>query len=370
MIDSDIAIIGAGIAGASLAAMVGARARVVLIEGEAQPGYHSTGRSAAFWSESYGGPDVQPLTTASGTWLAQPPEGFRSEGFLGPRGCIHIADEEGLTGLDLLAAELEAGGVAHQWLDRPDLEAAVPGLRASFGRGLTEPTCTDIDVAALHAAFLGKARRSGTRLLCNAAVTAIARESGSWRVSTRAGEVRAAMIVDAAGAWASGVAEMAGAAPIAIRPYRRTIAQLRTDPAPAADMPLIMDALGRFYFKPEAGGRLWLSPHDETAVEPHDVAPEELDVAIAIDRFEHVVDWRVLARERAWAGLRSFAPDRVPIYGFDGRAPGFFWFAGQGGFGIQTAPAAAMIGAALLLGEQLPDPVAAIDVGRYAPTRF
>jgi D-arginine dehydrogenase len=201
-------------------------------------------------------------------------------------------------------------------------------------------------------------------------VTAIAREGGRWHVSTRAGEVHAAIIVDAAGAWASHIAAMAGAAPITITPYRRTIAQLRTDPAPAAEMPLIMDALGRFYFKPEAGGRLWLSPHDETAVDAHDVAPEELDVAIAIDRFEQAVDWRVLARERAWAGLRSFSPDRVPIYGYDARAPGFFWFAGQGGFGIQTAPAAAMIGAALLLDVPLPDMVAGLDAGRYAPTRF
>jgi D-arginine dehydrogenase len=370
MIDSDIAIIGAGIAGASLAAMIGARARVVLIEGEAQPGYHSTGRSAAFWSESYGGPDVQPLTTASGVWLAQPPEDFGDRGFLSPRGCIHIADEGGLAELELLAAELESGDIAHQWLDRSDLETAIPGLRPAFFRGMTEPTCTDIDVAALHAAFLGKARRSGTQLLCNAMVTAITRDGGRWRVSTRAGEVGAAIVVDAAGAWASHVAAMAGAAPIAISPYRRTIAQLRTDPAPDADMPLIMDAQGRFYFKPEAGGRLWLSPHDETAVEAHDVAPEELDVAIAIDRFEQAVDWRILARERAWAGLRSFSPDRVPIYGFDAQAQGFFWFAGQGGFGIQTAPAAAMIGAALLLDGTLPDMVAGIDVGRYAATRF
>src|SRR6478609_496644 len=187
MIDSDIAIIGAGIAGASLAAMIGARARVVLIEGEAQPGYHSTGRSAAFWSESYGGPDVQPLTTASGDWLTQPPERFGTRGFLSPRGCIHIADQDGFDSLDLLATELEEGGIAHQWLDRPDLEAAIPRLRPIFARSLAEPTCTDIDVAGLHAAFLGEARRNGTTLLCNAEVGAIARKGCRWRVATRAG---------------------------------------------------------------------------------------------------------------------------------------------------------------------------------------
>ena len=360
---ADIAIVGAGIAGASLAAMVGARASVVLIEGESQPGYHATGRSAAFWSESYGGPLVQPLTTASSAWLEQ-------AGLLHPRGCVHIADDEGRAALGELADEMAGGGVAHQWLDRGALESAIPGLRPEYRHGLSEPTCRDIDVAGLHADFLARARRGGASLLTDAMVTAIDREDGEWRITTRAGEVRSRLLVNAAGAWASEVAAMAGATRIAITPYRRTIVQLATDPAMAADMPLVMDALGRFYFKPEAGGRLWLSPHDETPVEPHDVAPEELDVAIAIDRFEHVVDWRVTRRERAWAGLRSFAPDRLPVYGFDPQAPAFFWFAGQGGFGIQTAPAAAMVAASVLLDAPLPEVVAGIDPQRYSPTRF
>jgi D-arginine dehydrogenase len=132
----------------------------------------------------------------------------------------------------------------------------------------------------------------------------------------------------------------------------------------------VIDAAGRFYFKAEAGGRLWLSPHDETPVPAQDVAAEEIDVAIAIDRLEQVVDWRIVRRERAWAGLRSFAPDRAPVYGYDARAPGFFWCAGQGGFGIQTAPAAAMMAAAVLLGRALPDELADVDPERYAPTRF
>ena len=362
-VTADIAIVGAGIAGASLAAMIGARARVILIESESQPGYHATGRSAAFWSESYGGPLVQPLTTASRPWL-------EDLGFLHPRGCIHIADSEGRASLDVLAEEMAGGGVAHEWLDRPALEAAIPGLRPEFTLGLTEPTCRDIDVGGLHGDFLRRARRDGATLLADAAVIAITREASEWRIVTRAGEVHARYLVDAAGAWASEIAAMAGATPIEIRPYRRTIVQLTTDPPMGADMPLIMDALGRFYFKPESGGRLWLSPHDETPVVPHDVAPEELDVAIAIDRFEQAVDWRVLRRERAWAGLRSFAPDRLPVYGFDSRATGFFWFAGQGGFGIQTAPAAAMLAAAMLLDQPLPDAVAGIDPARYAPGRF
>jgi D-arginine dehydrogenase len=360
---ADIAIIGAGIAGASLAAMIGERARTLLIEAESQPGYHSTGRSAAFWSESYGGPLVQPLTTASGPWL----EGY---GFLHPRGCIHIADAQGRPELAVLATEMAGCSVAHEWLDRSALEAAIPGLRPTFQTGLTEPTCRDIDVGGLHGDFLARGRRQGAALLTNAEVVAVTRDGHGWQIETRSGPVRARIIVNAAGAWAGRIAALAGASAIQIQPYRRTIAQLTTDPAMTPDMPLVMDALHRFYFKPEAGGRLWLSPHDETPVEPHDVAAEELDVAIAIDQLEHAVVWRVVRRERAWAGLRSFAPDRLPVYGYDIQAPGFFWFAGQGGFGIQTAPAAAMLAAAVLLGESLPEPVAGIDPERYSPRRF
>ncbi|QJU59506.1 FAD-binding oxidoreductase [Sphingomonas sp. AP4-R1] len=358
---TDIAIVGAGIAGATLAAELTPHARVLLIEGEAQPGYHSTGRSAAFWSESYGGPMVQPLTTASEQGLAP---------YLAPRSCLHIADAEGEAALDALAANFAGRAPVLRPVARAEIEARIPGISASYGAALEENSCQDIDVARYHADALAAARRGGTDLITDAAVVAAHRSSGGWNLETRAGMVRADIVVNAAGAWASPIAAMAGASPIGITPHRRTVIQLATDPAAAADLPLVMDALGRFYFKPEAGGRLWLSPHDETPVPPHDVAPEELDVAIAIDRFEHAVDWRILRRERNWAGLRSFAPDRAPVYGYDDRAPGFFWFAGQGGFGIQTAPAAAAIGAALLMDRAADSLVRAIDAEVYSPKRF
>jgi len=363
IIETDIAIIGAGMAGASLAAMLGDTARVLLIDQEAQPGYHSTGRSAAFWSEGYGGPRIQPLTTASGPWLAD-------HGFLAPRGCVHIADAAGEADLDALEQELAGGGIETHRLDRAALDSLVPGLAPHIARGISEPSCRDIDVAALHAFFLREARRAGAQLRMDARVQRITATSGGWLLATRAGEIRARLIVNAAGAWASKVASLAGAAPIVIQPYRRTIVQLLTYPAMSSDMPLVMDARSQFYFKPEAGGRLWLSPHDETPVVAHDVAPEELDVALAIDRFEHVVGWNIVRRERAWAGLRSFAPDRLPVIGYDAVAPDFFWCAGQGGFGIQTAPAAAMIAAALLRREPLPAMVRSIEVSLYAPSRF
>ena len=358
---TDICIIGAGIAGASLAAAIGGRARVVLLEGEAQPGYHATGRSAAFWSESYGGPAVQPLTTASHAALAP---------YLHPRGCLHIADAEGEGALDTLAVAFADRPPWLQPLDRADLEAAIPGLAPDFRMGLAEPSCADIDVARLHADCLGAARRHGVDLRTDAAVAALRREGGRWRIETAAGAIAADLVVDAAGAWAGEVAGLAGAQAIAITPYRRTVVQVAVQPRPSGALPLVMDARGRFYFKPEGEGRLWLSPHDETDVVPHDVAPEELDVAIAIHRFEAAGDWRVTRRERAWAGLRSFAPDRAPVIGFDRTCPGFFWYAGQGGFGIQTAPAAAALGAALLLGEAPSEWLNGVDAQRYAPVRF
>lgn len=356
-LDADIAIVGAGMAGASLAAASAGEASVLLLETEDQPGYHSTGRSAAFWAESYGGPFVQPLTTASGPFLER-------NGFLSPRGGLHIADSDGLDALAGLEAEF-GDRIGFERLDRAGLEARLPGLRAGWTAGLFEPSCRDIDVAGLHAFYLGKAKRDGATLVTAAEVRGIRREQGGWTLETAAGSFRSGILVDAAGAWADRLAAAAGAAPVGLQPYRRTLSQLRVDPPAPHQLPLVMDALERFYFKPEAGGRLWLSPHDETPCDPCDCAPEELDVAIAIDRLEGAVDWRVERVERSWAGLRTFAPDRRPVYGFDPAVSGFFWCAGQGGFGIQTAPAAAGLAADLLLGRS-PE----IDPEPYAPGRF
>lgn len=354
----DVAIVGAGMAGASLAAQLAGRVgSLALIEAEDQPGYHSTGRSAAFWMESYGGPHVQPLTSASGAWLAQ-------MGFLKPRGALHIADAEGAAVLEALRDEL-GEGVRFRSVGTEELRETVPGLRPGWEQALAESSCADIDVAALHEEYLRNGKTAAARLITGARVETLARECNRWRLETAAGAILADVVVNAAGAWADDVARRAGVQPLGFQPYRRTIAQLKMDRPAPADLPLVIDALGRFYFKPEAGGRLWLSPHDETACDPCDCAAEELDVAVAIDRLEKVVDWRVERVERRWAGLRTFAPDRVPVYGYDLSVPGFFWCAGQGGFGIQTAPAAAKLAAALFLGEE-----PALDPEPYRPGRF
>jgi D-arginine dehydrogenase len=355
----DIAIVGAGMAGASLAAQLGAGASVLLLEAEDHPGYHATGRSAAFWTESYGGPGIQPLTTASGPWL-------RDNGFLTPRGALTLARRGQEAELEAFLGRFQALGVRVDLLDRAAIAGHVPGLRDGWTLGAYEPDCCDIDVAGVHQHFLSAAQRGGVQLWCSARLASAQRAGTGWRLGLADGrEALCDVLVDAAGAWADDVARLAGAAPLGIAPYRRTVVQLRTAPVAGEQLPLVLDISESFYFKPESG-RLWLSPHDETPSQPCDAAPEEIDVAMAIARFQEVVDWQVERVEHRWAGLRSFAPDRLPVYGFDPDQPGFFWFAGQGGFGIQTAPAAAQLGASLLLGTG----GGVIDPAGYAPERF
>ena len=356
----DIAIVGAGIAGAALAAEVAPHTTVLILEAEEAAGYHATGRSAAFWEETYGGPAVQPLTAASRGLL-------EAGGFLQPLGSLHVGREQERGLIENMLAEFAGTGVD---LTLVDPRERIAGLRSEWNLAVWEPSCAYIDVAGLHAAALARAKRSGADLVLDAALTAARRDGGTWRLETRAGSFEAKVLVNAAGAWADRVAAMAGVEPIGISPFRRTLVQLRVDPPVPDHAPHVAHIGGDFYFKPEAGGRLWLSPHDEIPSDPGDVQPEDLDIAIAIDRLEHAVDWRIERVERSWAGLRSFAPDRLPVYGFDDAVTGFFWCAGQGGFGIQTAPAASLVAASLLLGTA-PDPlVARIDASRYDPTRF
>ena len=363
----DIAVIGAGMAGASIAAEIVAHAgpgtSVLLIEAERQPGYHTTGRSAAFWEECYGGPQIVPLTLASGPYL-------RDGGFLAPRGALYVAPAGAEAEIAAFTARFADTGVQIEVLERSRLAPMIPGLRPGWDLAIHQPTCADIDVARLHAHYLALGRDGGVTLRSAARIAALEREGAGWRMLTDDGrEFTAGVVVNAAGAWADNVAGLAGARPLGIAPLRRTVAQLRTDPPVPGSLPLVLDLAGRFYFKPESG-RLWLSPHDETPSAPCDAAAEELDVALAIHRLEQVVDWQVQAVERRWAGLRSFAPDRRPVYGWDTRVPSFFWFAGQGGFGIQTAPAAARLGAQLLLGRAHDAMTAELDAALYAPERF
>ena len=369
----DIAIVGAGMAGASLAYFVGILGgvlgpsqSVLLLVAEHAPGYHTTGRSAAFWEPTYGGAGVVPLSAASRAFFDAPPPGFAARPLLSPRGALHIAAPGDDAALGALADEFARFGVATEPLDARAMAARYPIVGGGWEcAGLLEPDCHDIDVAALHAGLLAGAKRTGAALVCNARVERLERRNGYWNISTTAHDFTAAVVVDAAGAWGDALAMLAGARPLGLTPLRRTLVVIDIDPPPPADLPVVFDAGGSFYFKPDAG-RLWLSPHDEIADVARDAAPEELDIAVAIDRFERATTASVRRVERSWAGLRTFSPDRNPVYGFDADVPGFFWCAGQGGFGIQTAPAAGGLAARLLLGLE----PGSVDPAAYSPARF
>ncbi len=361
----DVIVLGAGMAGASLAAELAPRCRVLLLELEDQPGRHATGRSAAMFFESYGNPTVRALTRASRAFLEHPPAGFADVPLMSPRAALFVADAEGLPRLEAMFAAPEVASSLRR-LSAAEAITRVPILRPAWvaGAALDESGC-DMDVAAIHQGFLRSARRAGAQIALGAGELEIARTAGCWEVRSRVGDFNAPLLVNATGAWADAVARQAGVATVGLQPMRRTALTL---PAPAGhdvravrDWPLTIDIDETVYFKPDAG-QLLLSPANEDLMEPCDVVPEELDVALAVDRFETLTSVKVDRIHRRWAGLRSFVADRSPVAGFDPSAEGFFWLAGQGGYGIQMAPALARAAAALLFGRDLPEDVAAQGV--------
>lgn len=363
MASTDVLIVGGGIAGASLAARLAGVRSVTLIESEDLCGRHSTGRSAAFWQASLGaGTPERTLSLLSKPFFDAHWPGSDVP-LLRQRGTLHLIHEEGqqLHGIET------SGEYALQFLDRPALDAKVPGLRDQWKGAWWEPSCADIDVAAFHAACLATARRKGADVRTDHALRSATRHSGRWRVDTSGGEIDADIIVDAAGAWGDEVAGRCGVGAIGLTPKRRTVVQLRIDRDNCRDLPMITDLHESFYFKGEGDRSVWVCPLDETPVEPCDAAPEELDVAIAIDRFEKAASWPVEAVERKWAGLRTFTADRRMRFGFDPDEPGFFWCVGQGGMGIQTAPAASLLSARLILGEPLGEEFRGLSAGDFAP---
>lgn len=350
----DVAVIGAGIAGASLACELSATHRVVLLEREDQPGYHTTGRSAALFSQTYGPPAIRALSRASAAFYDDPPEGFVSGPLLSPRGVMMIARADQTDMLDALASEV-SGASGMQRVSAAEARAMVPLLRPGYAAAaLYEERARDIDVHALHQGYLRRFRANGGEIRTNAEVLSLSRSSGSWLVETPQGVVQADVVVNAAGAWSDEIARIAGVTPVGLVPKRRTAmivsAPEGCDPSP---WPMAVDIAEEFYLKPDAG-RLLLSPADETASPPCDAQPEELDIAMCIDRIERAFDLSVRRIENKWAGLRSFVADKTPVAGFDPLAPGFFWLAGQGGYGIQSAPALARMAAALVAGRSVP----------------
>jgi D-arginine dehydrogenase len=366
MRDFDAVVIGAGMAGSTAAAALAPHRRTALIEAEEAPGYHTTGRSAAMWILNYGPPDVHVLTGASRAFLDAPPQGFADHALLRQRPILYLADADSRGELEHLLAE--GKGVRALPLDQA--AAMVPALRRDtiLAAGYEEDAY-DIDVAALHQGFLRQLRAAGGELALRNRAGAIERRDGAWEVETTAGiRFRAPVVVNAAGAWGDEVAAMAGVAPLGLTPCRRTGAIIDPSPYEVEDWPMIVDPAERWYARPEARTRIMVSPADKTPMHPHDVQPDEYDIALGIDRMQHALDIPVRRVERAWAGLRSFSPDGSLAFGWDGRAEGFFWSVGQGGYGIQTAPAAGRLVADLVLGRD-PGPAAGI-VAKVDPARF
>lgn len=372
---SDILIIGAGMAGAAAAyELAGAGGRsVILLEGESRPGYHSTGRSAALYEPGFGNPTVQAFNVASADFLKSPPPGFAERPLMTRRGEINICDGDHRADLDRVLALDGLGGHEIREISPERALAMIPILRpAQIRWAASEPDVMDMDVNAIHHGFLRGFAARGGRLLCDAPVRRIERRQGGWRLEAGAEIFEASIVVNAAGAWADSVAGLAGVAPLGLQPKRRTAAIL---PGPEGfdihDWPVLGVAGEDAYFKPEAG-KLLVSPGDATPVEPHDVQPEELDVAILVDWFESKTTMTVRRVERRWAGLRTFAPDGSPVLGEDPMAPGFWWLAGQGGYGIMMAESLGRSLARLMLRADLPEDVRALGVtpAAVAPHRL
>ena len=363
----DVIVVGAGIAGATAAAALSEDHRVALIEAEEAAGYHSTGRSAAIWILNYGPPDVRVLTGLSRAFFDAPPPGFAHAPILRRRPTVFVAPPEQRDHLHRLLND----GLGLRELPIPELCAMVPAMKPGYAvQAAIEDDSFDMDVAALHQGFLKQLRSREGVLALRHRTGAIARANGAWRVDTSSGGIFSApVLVNASGAWGDEVARQAGVAPLGLTPKRRT--GVIIDPAPfqAEDWPMINDVDHTWYVRPEARTKLMVSPADETDMHAHDVAPDELDVAIAIDRMQGAMNIEVRRVEHSWAGLRTFTPDRSLAFGWDGVADGFFWCVGQGGYGIQTSPAAGRLVADLVSGR---DPgeagriLPAIDPRRFA----
>ena len=362
----DAVVIGAGIAGATAAAHLAADRRVALIEAEESAGYHSTGRSAAIWILNYGPPDVQAMTGASRKFFENPPPGFADVPLMARRGAMFLAPADQTEALHALMTS----GSQLQEITPEQARARVPAIRPGYAvAAAIEEDAFDMDVAALHQGFLRQLRARDGVLALRSKAGRIERRAGAWQIEVSGGAVFSApVLVNAAGAWGDEVGKIAGVKPLGLQPKRRT--GVIIDPAPwqVAGWPMTNDVNHTWYVRPEARTKLMVSPADETPMDPQDIQPDELDIAIAIDSMQQALDIEVKRVEHSWAGLRSFVPDRSFALGWDAVAEGFFWAIGQGGYGIQTSPAAGQLVADLVAGRD-PGPLARI-LPKLDPRRF
>jgi glycine/D-amino acid oxidase-like deaminating enzyme len=367
----DIAIIGGGIAGLSLAYLLGGRRSVVVLEQETAPGYHATGRSAAEFVLRYNSPEVCKLAAIARPFFDAPPDGFAGIPLLRPRGGVTIANADKA---DRLRVQFEADRhhAPLSPMTADEAVARIPFLDPAYvAAAYFDPEFWDIEVESLLQGYARGARRAGAEIRTGAGVTAIRDDGRLWRIETRGGPVTARTIVNAAGGWADAAAALAGIRPLGIVPHRRTAILLDLPGIDLSAMPEVNELDEEFYFKPDAG-RLLVSPADATPCEPADVQPEEIDIAWAVHHVETATTIKVARVAKSWAGMRSFAPDRLPAVGFDPGHSRFFWLAGQGGYGILTSPALGALAACMLVGAVAPESFRelALDPAAFSPARF
>ncbi len=369
----DVIVIGGGIAGASAAYEMAETAKVVVLERESVPGYHATGRSAAYFIPWYGNHCIQALTSASRGFFIAPTDGFTPAALYSKRGLLVFG---GPSQEEAVRAFYETSRSATNGLSLIDghcFEALIPAAKpGAVSLAVQDTSALELDVHALHQGYLRGLHRRGGEVACGKAVRGLRYLAGQWRVHTDGAVYEAPTVVNAGGAWADEIAVGAGLDPLGLTPKRRTVCLV--EPPPGLDLrtwPLAGDVEETFYFKPEGDGLL-ISPEDETPSPPCDAQPEELDVAVAVDRVLSILDFTVSRIQRKWAGLRTFARDDTPVVGFDPRAAGFFWLAGQGGYGIQTAPAMGRLSAALVGRNPAPADLLelGLDVVDLAPQRL
>ncbi|MFN8759681.1 MAG: NAD(P)/FAD-dependent oxidoreductase [Tagaea sp.] len=366
----DVAVLGAGILGASAAwRLAQAGARVALLEMEARPGYHTTGRSAALYETAYGPDPIRRLTLAAGEFLTAPPAGFAAAPVLAPRGTMFVATRARSADVDRALAEALPGTVRE--IERAEARVHCPALNPEWlDRALLNEDAQDIDVAALHQGYLRGFKAAGGTLVCDAEATGLARSGGVWRIATRAGAFEATTLVNAGGAWADAIAALAGVPGVGLVPKRRTAFVFETE-FDARTWPFVCEIVEDFYFKPEAG-LIFASPADETPSPPCDAQPEDIDVAECAAAIETATALRVGRIKRKWAGLRCFVADRCPVVGRDPAEKSFVWLAAPGGYGIMTSPALGELCASLALDRPAPPALArhGVDPSRLSPARL
>ena len=371
----DIVIIGGGIVGASIAHALRGRRSVIVLEQESALGYHATGRSAAEFTYRFHSALVARLTAASSDFMRSPPEGFSGVELLRPRGNLLIANSDKKTRLaEVLAMELANtpdGASPVEALSVQEAIDKVGFLDPDYvAAAFYDPDCWDVEVESLLQGYAKSARASGAEFKRDTRLIAAHRVADGWRLETNHGEIQAATVVNAAGAWADQTATLFDVPNLQIQAMRRTAITLKAPGYDVAPMPEVNEIDEDFYFKPDAG-HLMVSPADETPVDPHDAWPEDMDIAIAADYMDQCTTLEITHVAHSWAGLRTFAPDRVPVIGFSDRQPSFFWAAGVGGYGIQTSPAVGQLAAGLLCADAFTDDAESRELLKLmSPARF